>query len=192
MTEETKGEETPTNPEEEETSEEKTSIEEGQTSKETDQTIQELEEKNKQLFARAKKAEDKLKANEPNEPNEPAKLIPTDTLDLAKTVAALKDFSPDEMDYIQLIAKGKGISLDEAVKTNEVETFVKAERGKVADKNKIPGSSESGFSSPTQKTTNEIKEMTSDTDEHGNMTQEARDKHRKYFEKMKQEEGSQE
>lgn len=198
---EEKTEETIENPEEEETSEtseeEETSTEEGQESSEEtpDEAKKELEEKNKKLFERAKKAEEALKVlkgKKVDDKGNVAPLVSADPLDLAKTVAALKDFSPDEMDYIQLIAKGKGITLDEAVKTNEVVTYVKAERAKVADKKKIPGSSTSEFSSPTQKSPEDLKKLLEEGSEPGQpMTEKAKGEHRKYFDKMKEEEKNQ-
>jgi len=138
-------EETSTNPEEEETSEEETSNEEGQESSEEtpDKASQELKEKNKQLFERAKKAEGKLKKYETKKVDEKGdnQIASVDPIELAKTISALKDYSSDELDFIQLVAKGKGLALDEAVETDEVKTYIEAKRLKVVGENKTPSPS---------------------------------------------------
>ena len=138
-------EETSTNPEAEETSEtseeEETSTEESQeSSEEPDKAKQELEAKNKQLFGRAKKAESKLKKFE-KAVDKGDEVASSDPIELAKTISALKDFSPDELDYVQLIAKGKGLALDEAVETDEVKTYIEAKRQKAEGERKTPSPS---------------------------------------------------
>lgn len=158
-------EETSTNPEEgetSETSEEETPKEESQESSEEtpDKASQELEEKNKQLFARAKKAEDKLKKFE-KQVDGGEQIASADPIALAKTVAALKDFSSDELDYVQLIAKGKGIDLDDAVETDEVKTYIEAKRAKVVGENKTPEPS-SPSSIIGGKTAEDLEKMTNE------------------------------
>jgi len=125
----------------EEDSEEETSNEESQeTSEKPDKAVQELEEKNKQLFARAKKAEDRLKKFE-KVVDKGDVAASTDPIELAKTISALKGFSPDELDYVQLIAKGKNLALDEAVETDEVKTYIEAKRKKAEGEKKTPSPS---------------------------------------------------
>jgi len=138
-------EETSTNPEAEETSEtseeEETSTEESQeSSEEPDKAKQELEAKNKQLFGRAKKAESKLKKFE-KAVDKGDEVASSDPIELAKTISALKDFSADELDYVQLIAKGKNLALDEAVETDEVKTYIEAKRKKAEGERKTPSPS---------------------------------------------------
>ena len=133
--------------ENEDTSNEDTSNEDNQNSSdETGEVDKELAEKNKKLFARAKKAEDELRAlklgNKGDKTDKGGnQFASANPLELAKTVAALKDFSSDELDYVQLIAGGKGLSLDDAVKTDEVKTYVEAKRAKVESENKTPSPS---------------------------------------------------
>lgn len=55
----------------------------------------------------------------------------SDSLGLAKTVAALKDYSAEELDDIALIAKAKELSLEEATQSEEAKVLVAARREKV-------------------------------------------------------------
>ena len=127
--------------EDEDTSTEESSDEGGQdTSEKPDNASKDLEKKNKELFARAKKAEDKLKKFEGKKDAKKgdSQIASADPIELAKTIAALKDFSSDELDYVQLIAKGKGLDLNEAVETDEVKTYIGAKREKAEGENKTP------------------------------------------------------
>ena len=107
---------------EEDTSEEKTQDE--QTEEKSEGTSSELEEKNKRLYARAKKAEEDLKKlkeelEKLKKPASKPSSEPTDVLELAKTVSALKEYSPEELDFIAMVARDRGISPTEAAKTEE-------------------------------------------------------------------------
>lgn len=122
--------------------EEKTSEkpEEGkETPEKPETTPSELEEKNKRLYARMKKAEEEAKLAK----EELARLkgkpeTSTNVFDLAKTVSALKDYNPEELDYIQLIAKSKNISPGEAAQTEEAKLYISARRQKVEAEKKTP------------------------------------------------------
>jgi hypothetical protein len=100
-----------------------------------EKTSLEIEEANKKLYARMKKAEDEAKELK-------AKLgkqeTPFDSLSLAKTVSALKEFSATELDDIALISKAKGLPLEEAARTEEAKILVAARREKVAREQKAP------------------------------------------------------
>lgn len=155
---------TPTNPEEGGEPSPEAPTESQETPEEPDKAIQEIEEKNKQLFERAKKAEAKVKILESQKPKEGGDQIASvDPLNLAKTVSALKDYSPDELDYVQVIAKGKGISLDDAVKTEEVKTYVEAKRLKVDDDKKTPAPSAAGSGASSKEITRGMKQEEMDT-----------------------------
>jgi len=141
---EEKNEETIENPEEEETSEtteEKPQEEKQEISEKPEKTSEELEETNKRLYARMKKAEEeaksakeeleKLKREKPSE-------TPSDIFGLAKTVSALRDYSPQELGDIEMIAKAKGLPPEEAAKTEEAKLLIAARRAKVAKEQKVP------------------------------------------------------
>ncbi len=116
--------------------EDKSSDKEQETSKKPDTTSEEedkltsdeLETKNRRLMARLTKENEKLyKTLKDTEQKRKDAEMP-DPIRLAKTIATLKDYSPEELDYIGLISKAKNISLEEAVKTKEVELFIPAHR----------------------------------------------------------------
>jgi hypothetical protein len=115
-------------------------------------TSEELREKNKQLFARVKKAEEKAKRLEAEllrreieakkkaeeKSKEEKKEISSDIADLVKKISALKDYSPEELDYISLISKAKNIPLEEAARSEEVQLYIQARREKVAKQTQPP------------------------------------------------------
>jgi len=147
MTEETFEEETLENPGEEATPEEQASTEEQETSEKPAEPSSELEEKNRRLYARAKKAEEearklkeeleRLKKSVPaGETSEPA--TPVDPIHLAKTVSALKDYAPEELDFIAMISKAKNLPPEEAAQTEEARLYIAARREKVAKEKNIP------------------------------------------------------
>jgi len=117
-----------------EETEEKPQEEEQETPEKPEATSTELEEKNKRLYARMKKAEEEAKLAkeelEKGKEKKPSEL-PTNIFDLAKTVATLKEYSPEELDFIQMIAKSKDISPEEAAKTEEAKLYISARRQKV-------------------------------------------------------------
>ena len=134
-------EETIENPEEVETSEEKPTVEEQATSEKPVKESSEVEDANKKLYARMKKAEEEakeLKAKLEKSEKAPRGDSPIDVFDLAKTVSALRDYSVDELGDIQMIARAKGISPEEAVKTEEAQLIITARREKVAKNKAIP------------------------------------------------------
>lgn len=145
MEEEKIEKENSTNLEEEETSEtskkEETSVEEQETSKKPEKTSAEIEEANKKLYARTKKAEEEAKSVKEELEKVKKSSVKTDTSDplgLAKTVSALKDYSPEELDDIALISKAKEIPLEEAAQSEEAKVLVTARRKKVAKDKKTP------------------------------------------------------
>lgn len=111
-----------TETQEQETANEETSLnsslEEGQTVEEQLQKVLEL---NKRLFARAKKAEERLKALEANK-KEPQseKVVEKENDSFWKQKIEFlihhKDFDEEHLDYLEAVAKGKGVSLEEAYK----------------------------------------------------------------------------
>jgi len=130
------------NPEEEETSEEETSQEE-ETSDNSEMTSSELEkglsEKNKRLYARMKKAEEEAKRLKEQLESKPKPVgAVVDPFDLAKTVSALKDYSPEELDFISMLSRAKSLSPEEAAKTEEAKLYVAALREKVAKEKQTP------------------------------------------------------
>ena len=147
------------NPEEEETSEEKPQEEEQETSEEPEKTPSEIQEANKKLYARMKKAEEESKtAKEELEKikKSSVKTNPSDPLVLAKTVSALKDYSPAELDDIALISKAKEVSLEDAAQSEEAKMLIAARREKVAKEKKTP---EPSFTFAAGKSLKDIKKM---------------------------------
>ena len=152
-----KTEETIENQEAEETPDEETSKEEQATSEKPEKSDSEEKAKTDKLYARMKKAEAEAKiAKEELEKYKKASIgekTPIDVFDLAKTVSALRDYSVDELGDIQMIAKAKGISPEEAVKTEEAQLIITARREKVAKDNATPppsGAILGGFKIKTQ------------------------------------------
>ena len=117
----------------------------------------ESEEKNKRLYARTKKAEDQvkaLKAELAQKGETPAKEVGDDVFGLAKTVSALKEYSSEELDFIQMMSKAKGISPEEAAQTDEANLYIAARRTKVEDeKSKLEPSTKQ---SPTEKSVDDV------------------------------------
>ena len=153
-------EEDTTETSEEETPEEETSIEEQETSKEPE--IAESEKKGEvrqDVYERMKKAEKEAKELRGKLKARPSVKDSSDPLKLAKTVSALKDYSPEELDDIALISKAKEISLEEAAEADEAKTLIAARRVKVAKDKKTPEPS-STFSTP--KGTKDIREMSNE------------------------------
>ncbi len=112
------------------------------------QKVAELEEKNKQLYERAKKGEVKSKENEAKylaaEQGLEKKGINTDSSDPIETIRlfnSLKDYSPEEVDYIAKQSKVLGKDLIETAKDEDVQLFISAKREKLKNEqaNPIPG-----------------------------------------------------
>ena len=114
-----------------------------------------LEEKNKRLYARMKKAEEEVKAlkdaiSKGKIPANQDKSV----FDLAKAVSSLKDYSPEELDFIQMISNSKNISPEEAAQTEEAKLYIAARRKKVEDeKSKLEPSTKQ---SPTEKSVDDV------------------------------------
>ena len=118
------------------------------------------------LYARMKKAEEEAKLAKEKARTLEEKLksvgakVPTDdVISLAKTVAALKDYSPEELERISVIAKGKGIPLTEAAQTEEAKLLIAAMREKVAKSKSVPNpSAPLGAGETTARSLREIKD----------------------------------
>lgn len=131
----------------------------------------ELEEKNKQLFERTKKAEEKVKDLKPlvEEPKAPSQSDPRDIVRLTKV---LKDFSEDEVSFIYQNAKSQNLEdIIEATKNPWVSSAIESQRIKVAQEKKVPESGNVPGSLPK-------KELTPDD------IKKDPDAHRKAFEKL--------
>ena len=121
----------------------------------------------KRLYARMKKAEAETKALKDSVVKEEVAPISNgdDVFGLAKTVASLREYSPEELDFIQMMSKSKGISPEEAAKTEEANLYIAAKRQKVEEeKLKLEPSTKV---SPSEKSVDEItgddlKEMSSE------------------------------
>jgi len=147
MAEEKKGTQEP-NPEEEEETSETSDAGEGEPLKNQEPSVEELEKQLKEYKARMehhKKKQKELEAKlqelsksngSDQKKSEPQKDV--NVLDLAKKVSALKDYAPDEIDFLEVIARGKGIDPVEALNTEEFKLFLEAKRQKVAQESKIP------------------------------------------------------
>jgi len=107
--------------------------------KETEEKPQK-EEKNKRLYARMKKAEEaeKLAKEELAKKKDNPSTDSTDVFNLAKTVSTLKDYNSEELDFIQMMSKAKGITPEEAAKTEEAKLYISARRQKVEAEKKTP------------------------------------------------------
>lgn len=108
-------------------------------------------EKNRQLYARVKKAEaekKKLEAMvEAQKATKTEKSVPAsgdntpNVFELAKQVNALKDYSAEELEVIDRQAKAFGMSHLEASKHEDVQTLISAKREKLKELNSVPAPS---------------------------------------------------
>lgn len=183
MVDEKKVEETTQKLEELETSEKKTNkegqdtskIPEGLSSEQIEELIKERAAKlQEQQWRRMKDAEEgeKVAKKELEKSKKPlAKEGESpDIFGLAKTIATLKDYSTDELEDVALIAKGKGLSLEEAAKTEEAKDLIAARRSKLEKEKSIPEPS-SPSSAIGVKTSKDVSEM-------------SKEEHREYEEKV--------
>ncbi len=140
MTEETK--ETPDS----QTGDEKENSETQEETKES-QEGDDLEAKNRQLYERAKKAEERAKQADAEklmlekETKETSKQATGETpnpADLAKMVVALKEHSPDEIDYIFKQSKFLGVDPLEAANHEDTKLFLNAKREQKERSEKTP------------------------------------------------------
>jgi hypothetical protein len=147
--------------EEEDTSAEATSVEET-----TENSEEDIKAKNRQLYERAKKAEEKAKEEEAKrlmlekESSKVAKQATGTELDpseLAKTVVALKDKTPDEIDYIFRQAKFMNLSPLEAARNEDVQLFLEAkrERNERSERTPEPSTKQSPSKKDVSQWTNE-------------------------------------
>lgn len=117
----------------------------------------ELEEKNKQLYARAKKAEEELKKLKTEKPEtKPLKEEDGDWRNKVEFLLKNKEYSEEEFDHIAGVAKNRNISLSEAAKSEK--DYIQFKRKKADDENKVLSPSSPDFVS-TGKTSKEIEDM---------------------------------
>lgn len=102
-----------------------------------------LEAKNKELFARAKKAEEDLKRFKSQKV--PEKGVDGEWKNKVEFLIKNRDYNEEEFDHISTVAARKGISYDEAAKA-EIE-YINFRRQKVINENKTPSPSGAGFGS---------------------------------------------
>ena len=114
-----------------------------------DEQIGDLAEKNRQLYARARKAEAERKKMEAllhaeRATKQESKPVPAsgdntpDVFELAKQISALKDYSSEELEIIDRQAKAFGLSHLEASKHEDVQTLISAKRAKLKEVNSVP------------------------------------------------------
>lgn len=112
--------------------------------------LKELEEKNKQLFERAKKAEEKLKEIKPlTESREEVKTFPTiDPKEIVRLTKSLNDLDEEEVAFVYRNAKNANDpqSVIEASKDAWVLDAIKTRRERVAKEKSIPDPSSAGKS----------------------------------------------
>jgi len=124
-----------------ENNEDTTSQKESESNSDDDLNVEDIKAKNRQLYERTKKAEQKAKEEEAKRlmlekkskgesSSQQEKVESVDANDIAKTVVALKDYSPDEIDYIFEQAKFKNKNPLEAAKDEDVQLFLEAKRKK--------------------------------------------------------------
>jgi len=125
-----------------ETTDSENGDEEKTSEKTTEETPKEdIEAKNRQLFERTKKAEQRAKVEEAEKLilQKQTKVGETpDSSELAKTVVAMKDYTPAEIDYIFKQAKFLGITPTEAISNEDVQLFLEAKREKLQRSEKTP------------------------------------------------------
>lgn len=120
---------------------EETTVDE--TVEDSDEKVEQYTENEKRQYARAKKAEAKNKELleelkklkevkiEPDKKEDiKTEIKETNPLDVVRLVNALKDLDDVEIDHAQMVANYKKISLEEAVKLDEVKMFIDAKREK--------------------------------------------------------------
>lgn len=120
----------------------------------------------KQLYARTKDAEAKLKEYKekygdivtPPAPTKSQDNQSVDPFDLASTVAALQGYDQAELKFASKIAKMDGINPAQAIQTEEFKTFLKGKRGTELRDNSIPRPNNSAPSGSV-KTSDEISKM---------------------------------
>ncbi len=109
----------------------------------TDEGKDDIEAKNRQLYERTKKAEQKAKEEEAKrlmleKKTKEATGEAPDAQQLAKTVVALKDYSTDELDYIFKQAKFLNVDPLDAARDDDVKLFLEAKRERKERELKTP------------------------------------------------------
>jgi len=114
-----------------------------------------LEAKNKELFIRAKKAEDELKKFKVQKQESPEG---DDWKERVDFLLVNRDFNKKEFDHISAVSKRDKVSLQEAAE-KEMD-YISFRRQKLAEENKIPSSS-AAKGSTLRKSDADIRKMTS-------------------------------
>jgi len=150
---------------------EETQMEETQDNQEETTPTEETRETNSQggsenerrLYARAKNAEaelkklkEELKGKEPANQETKQEIPQFNEINLAKKVKALGDLDEAEIDFAETYAKGKGIDILEAIKSEDVGTYIAARREKIKKDNLTPDPSNK--QSQTSRTVEEVLE----------------------------------
>lgn len=105
------------------------------------------------LYARMKAAEETAKTLK-SAKKEGTPQPDSDVFNIAKAVASLRDFNKEELDFIQMMSKSKGITPSEAAETEEAKTYIAARRQKVEDeKSKLKPSTKQ---SPVEKSVGDV------------------------------------
>ena len=118
-----------------------------------DTFIDELEEKNKRLYARLKKAEEKVKKMEVDATKEVS--VKVDPDDVAKIMATYEGLDPAERKALKKYANLNESSLEEAKSDEDFQLWQKAHREKV-EKEKTPKPSTKKGSSEQNKALNDM------------------------------------
>ena len=130
----------------EETQETEEEVDTEETDEESEVNTKEYSDNEKQLYARAKKAEKeakevKLKLKElekkPELPVKKEEKEPIDAIKIAKLANSLKDYDEEELTFADILSKGKGVSLEEAIATDEFKTYIGAMRDKKQEDNMV-------------------------------------------------------
>lgn len=120
---------------------------------ELEERLEDFEDKNKKLYARTKKAEAKKKkleakleakknSSQSDSSEKEEKIDDMDSMfDTAKKLAALKDYSSDELDVIKRQAKALGVDPIEAAEHEDTQTLIEARREKKKKSNNTPSPS---------------------------------------------------
>ena len=114
-----------------------------------------LEAKNKELFARAKKAEEELKKFK-TQPKNQETGSDGEWKNKVEFLIKNRDFNEEEFDHVATVASRKGMSLQEAAEAEK--EYITFRREKVNSGKKIPSPSSAGFPSFEKKITPDMKE----------------------------------
>jgi hypothetical protein len=118
----------------------------------------ELEAKNKELFARAKKAEDELKKLKSQVQTQKSPTGESLTLDAIKVGKRLEKYTEEEIDSVANVIKSdKPADILNALENPFIKRGIEVEREKANSNNKIPSPSSAGFPSFEKKITPDMK-----------------------------------